>query len=313
MALERGGRPVYGLPKVFVDPNPLQHKVGKNFFFDRRRQLPGGTHPNDICCVPILRVEHDGRSPRSFQTQAEPLERNMIHIFGTLVGTGGLNMIQPPHHLNTTNVTPPYTFPLHGHNNVFRPIRFVANHEDNSHQNRQFASRDYIRRIKALCTSLGPPPIPQANPAALQAAHHHQQLIAARLREFSSKNLVALCSVTRFISLPDIDQRTLSLAYLLIENEVRRRNIIHNSKTTQGQKMFTISRLESEVWDRLRVQGLLQQEDITQLLPQNVQHFIPRVVFKASSTPAPGAGKGKHCNAARGTLPSPCPHRKSRR
>jgi hypothetical protein len=49
------------------------------------------THSNNICCVPLPRVQHDGRHPRSFHTRAEPIERNLIHLFGTPVGVGGLN------------------------------------------------------------------------------------------------------------------------------------------------------------------------------------------------------------------------------
>jgi hypothetical protein len=89
--------------------------------------------------------------------------------------------------------------------------------------------------------------------------------------------------VSRFIALPHLDQRTLAVVYLLVENEVKRRNLLHRNRAVkEDENLFTISTLQSEVWDRLLVQQLLDQPEFRALLPPHIQHLRPLVAFTHS-------------------------------
>lgn len=232
------------------------------------------THPNDVCCVPLLEIPR--RGPASFHTRSDPVERHLIHLFGTLTRCGGLNMVQPAHHLH-----------IRGQLQVFCPLMFVTRYAENTPRPGPYTSRNYVRRITALVTALGPPPPPHADPATVALTQQRHLLVAHGLREFSNKHLFALYGVSRFIALPQLHQVTLAKAYMLIEAEVHRRNILHIGRHPKGElTLFTISILKSDVWDCLRVQQLLDQPELVALLPPIIQHIQTQVAFKHVRTVA---------------------------
>ncbi len=158
-------------------------------------------------------------------------------MFGTLVGVGGLNMVQPPHRLNIHNIVAHYTLPHDSRPNIFCPLTYTACHGDRPLRQAPYnqASRGYTRRITALCNTLPPPPPPDANPADLVEARRQQNLTAMHLGDFAPKHIYAIYGVSRFIALPDLDQRTLAVVYLLVEKEVKRRKLLHINKEVKEQ------------------------------------------------------------------------------